>query len=182
MNRRDVLHWFDEHPSAIHDDPHSLVSRCERCVRRHAMEDAWLAAKAYVAERAHTWVSEWSPPASEAFVAREICHRLAYELRTHEPEVPDGAEDHLAGGSVVDRLDPEAWEILRPWVRELARDEEHRTWLQIVRFTDRRGGSLIREHGLTRERGWDERHRYTAIAAHVADILAREYSLQAHPR
>jgi hypothetical protein len=182
MDRTEVLRWFEEHPAAAHGDVEQIVTRCERAVRRHAAEDAWLAAKQYVERRAETWHEEWSPPASEAFVTPEVCHQLAWELRRHEPEVAEADTDHLAGGPVMDALEPDGWTFLRRWVRELAADEEHRIWQEIVRFTDRRGRSLARERKLSQDWRWDAEHRYTVIAAHVAEILAHDYSIHAHPR
>ncbi len=182
MERKEVERWFQEHPSAAHGDPEEILSRCERAVRRHAAEDAWLAAKRYVEERGREWETEWSPPASEAFVTPEVCHTLAWELRTHEPAPEDADADHLAGGPVMDALEPEGWAFLRRWVRELASEEEHRIWQEIVQFTNRRGRSLARERKLSQDWDWDAEHRYTVIAAHVAEILAHDYSVHAHPR
>ena len=182
MDRSEVLRWFREHPATAHGDPEEIVSRCERAVRRHAAEDAWLAAKHYVERRGHEWEHEWSPPASEAFVTPEVCHQLAWELKSREPEVTMEDSERLAGGPVKEALEPEAWSFLRRWIQELAEEEEHRIWQEIVRFTDRRAKSLAKERKLSDRWDWDEGHRYTVIAAHVAEILARDYSLHAHPR
>ncbi len=182
MDRHDVQTWLEEHPEAREGDPAALVEKCERAVRRHAIEDAWLAAKAFATERAREWEKDWSPPASEDFVAREICHQLAWELRRHEPEVGAADADHLAGGPVMEALAPAGQRVVAAWVRDLATLEEHLAWEEIVRFTDHHGPTLIRENGMTRELGWDEGHRYSVIAAHVLDLLAREYSVRAHPR
>jgi hypothetical protein len=59
---------------------------------------------------------------------------------------------------------------------------EHRTWVEIVRFTDHHARDIIRREHYTLDSGWDARHQYSTIASHVAQILAREYSLRAHPR
>ena len=72
--------------------------------------------------------------------------------------------------------------MIREWVLDLASAEEHRAWLEIVQFTDHRARHIIRSEGFTSESSWDEDHQYSAIAAHVARILARDYSLHAHPR
>ena len=182
MDRRDIEAWFRKNPPATRVDVGELLDCCERAVRRHAREDAWLAAKSYAEDRARQWHGGWSPPASEAFVTREVCHELAWELAHHEPKVEAGAEEHLAGGPVREAMPDDAWETIRSWVLELAADEEHRAWREIVRYTGRRARHIIREQGFTRETGWDESHRYSEIASHVAQILAREYSLRAHPR
>lgn len=182
MDRNDVRSYLRENPPASRVDVDALLERCERAVRRHAREDAWLAAKAFALDRARRWQGQWSAPASERFVTTEVCHELAHELAHHEPEVEAGAEDHLAGGPVREALSEEAWQQLGQWVRELAAEEEHRAWREIVRYTDRCARQIIRREGFTRESGWDAEHRYTALAAQVARILARDYSVHAHPR
>lgn len=182
MHRTDVERWFHEHPPESRVEIQELLDRCESAVRRHAQEDAWLAAKSYALERAREWESEWGMPASERRVAEDVCHELSWELAHHEPTVEPGAEEHLVGGSVRQALSPEAWEVIRRWVLEQAASEEHRTWREIVKFTDHRAREIIRREHFTLESDWDDRHQYTAIAAHVAQILAHEYSLRAHPR
>jgi hypothetical protein len=182
MDRTEIEAWFRKNPPETRVDVEEMLDRCESAVRRHAREDAWLAAKRYAEERARQWHGGWSPPASEVFVTTEVCHELAWELRHNEPAVEDGAEEHLAGGPVREALPDEAWEMIRRWIHDLAAREEHTTWSEIVRYTNRRAGDIIRRQGFTRETGWDEGHRYSEIASHVAQILAHEYSLRAHPR
>ncbi len=82
----------------------------------------------------------------------------------------------------MDSLEPDGWAFLRRWVRELALDEERRIWPEIVEFTNKRGRSLKRERKLSQDSDWDAEHRYTVLAAHVAEILAHDYSIHAHPR
>jgi hypothetical protein len=182
MDRRDVEAYFQKNPLSNRLDVKELLDRCERAALRHAREDAWLAAKAYALERARQWQSEWSQPASERFVTNEICHELAWELGHHEPHPEPGSEEHLVGRLVKEALPDEAWEVIRKWVLELASAEEHRAWREIVHFTDHRARHIIRSEGFTAEATWDEDHQYAAIAAHVARILAHDYSLHAHPR
>lgn len=182
MDRTDVEKWFRENPPESRVNVQELLDRCESAVRRHAQEDAWLAAKSYALGRAREWATEWSPPASEQFVTREVCHELSWELAHHEPSPEPGSEEHLVGGPVREALSAEAWDVIRRWVLELAAAEEHRAWLEIVSFTDHRARDIIRREGFTLDAGWDAGHRYSAIAAHVAEILAHEYSLRAHPR
>ena len=182
MDRSELERWFRDNPPESRVDVTELLDRCEAAARRHAREDAWLAAKSWALGRAERWEQEWSPPASEHFVTSEVCHELAYELAHHEPVVGEEAGEHLAGGPVMEALSGEAWEKIRRWVVELAAAEEHATWREIVRFTDHRAKKLIREQGFTRDIGWDPDHRYSAIAAHVARILAHDYSVHAHPR
>jgi hypothetical protein len=182
MDRHAVEDYFRKNPPSNRVNVKELLDRCERAVQRHAREDAWLAAKAYALQRAKQWQSEWSQPASESFVTGEVCHELAWELEHHEPAVEAGAEEHLVGRLLKEVLSADAWAVIREWVLDLAAEEEHRAWREIVDFTDHRARYIIRHEGFTRESSWEDDHQYTAIAAHVARILAHEYSLHAHPR
>ena len=182
MDRKAVEDYLKKNPPSTRVDVKELLDRCERAVQRHAREDAWLAAKSYALERARQWKSEWSQPASERFVTSEVCHELAWELEHHEPKVEPGAEEHLAGLPLKESLPEDAWQAIRQWVLDLASEEEHRAWREIVDFTDRRARHIIKHEHMNLDSNWEEDHQYTAIAAHVARILAREYSLHAHPR
>ncbi len=183
MTRDDVLHWLEEHRDAVHGDPDALLARCEQAVRRHATEDAWVAAKRWAQRRQHEFEAEsWGAHASEAFVANEVCHQLAWELRHHEPPIEPGAEEHLAGGPIQRSLGPDAWQVLASWVREIAAEQQHTVWREIVRYTDRRARSLIREQHLSRDCDLDHTRHYPEIAADVAAMLADDYSVHAHPR
>ena len=73
-------------------------------------------------------------------------------------------------GTVRTALASDEWELIRPWVREQAAAEEHRTWLEIVKFTHRRAREIIRRNQFTLDAPWDEdaSHSYSMIAAHVA--------------
>ena len=76
---------------------------------------------------------------------------------------------------------PQARRQLRLWILELAREEEHRVWEEIVRFTDARGRSLARQGSLA-DAG-DERAGLSVseTAARVADILVEDCEAHAHP-
>jgi hypothetical protein len=183
MDRSEILRWLEAHPAAVHGEASEILERCEHAVRRHAAEDAWLAAKSWAERRRRDFESHgWGNHASEAFVAGEVCHQLAWELRHHEPEVAAGAEEHLAGGPVREALEPDGWAVLSGWVLELAREQEHATWREVVRFTDRRARSLVRERQLSRDQSLENARHYPEIAADVAGLLARDYSVHAHPR
>lgn len=183
MNRDDVLRWLMQHPSSVYADPGSVISRCERAVRRHAVEDAWLAAKRYAEVRRRQFEAEgWGNHASEAFVTEEVCHQIAYELRHREPLVEREDAERLAGGTVQGAVDGDGWEVLVRWILDLARDQELSTWREIVRFTNRRGRELVRERHLSHDCDLEHTRHYPEIAAQVADALAHDYSLHAHPR
>ena len=182
MERTAILEWLRQHPDLVHGDAEEVVDRCERAVRRHAREDAWLVAKRYVAERQHGWEEAPGAHASETFVAREVCQRLALELRDHEPAPHGGDEEHLAGGPIKSALAPEGWEHLIPWILQIAREEEHEAWLEIVRHTRQQARELIRAHHLSSDNSFDHTRCYGDVAAQIAGILARDFSEHAFPR
>ena len=182
MRREQVLQWLREHPEAVHGDPEEILARCEPVVRRHAREDAWIAAKRYVTEHMQEWTGRQGAHASEAYVAHEVCDQLAHELKHHEPKVEPGAEDHLAGGVLKATLEPEGWQALVGWIVQVAREEEHAAWAEIVRFTKRRARDLIREHHLSNDNDFDHTRCYGEIAPRIADMLAHDYSRHAFPR
>ena len=183
MNREEILRWLESHRAAIEGDPEELVARCERAVRRHATEAAWLAAKSWAERRRRDFQAEgWGNHASDAFVATEVCHQLAWELAQKEPAVEPGSEERLAGGPLRRRLAPRGWHVLEPWIRDLAAEQEHAVWSEIVRFTHRRARSLVRERHLSRDCDPDHSRHYPEIAAEVAGLLARDFSLHAYPR
>lgn len=182
MDRATVLTWLRRHPEVVHGDAEAIVSRCEDAVRRHAREDAWIGAKRYVAERGHEWEESHGARASEAFVAREVCQLLADGLKRHEPTPQEGDEEHLAGGPVKAALEPEGWQFMIPWIIEVARDEEHRTWGEIVRHTKKHARELIASHHLSSDTDFDHTRCYGDVAAQIAGILARDFSEHAFPR
>jgi hypothetical protein len=182
MTREEILRWLEEHRAAIRGDPEDLLERCERAVRRHAREAAWLAAKAWAERRRGDYAAEpWGNHASEAFVAAEVCHQLAWELAHREPGVAPGSEERLAGGPLRRALEDEAWQAVAPWIRELAAAVEHATWREIVRFTHQRARSLVRERHLSRDCDLDHARHYPEIAAEIVGELARDYSVRAFP-
>ncbi len=182
LQRHQVEHWFQEHPGLVHGDVHELMARCEPSIRRHAREDAWMAAKRYVEQKEHDWDEASGAHASEVYVAADVCSRIARELAHHEPEPHEGDEDHLAGGLVKAELEPEGWAYLARWVLDVAREEEHKTWQEIVRFTHTRARSLVEEHHLSSDTRFDHTHCYGQVARRIAAMLERDYSLHAFPR
>ena len=182
MDRARMINWFEEHPQAISRDPVALVERCEHEVKRHAAEEAWLAAKAYVEECEREWEHSWGfPRASETFVALEVCRRLARELQNMEPHVRPGDEEQLIGEKLMRSLDPLARKVLGDWALELAEHEEHLVWERIIRFTRAHGRVLARQ-GLLSNDVTPESGNYFAKAAGIAHRLVNEYEAHAHPR
>jgi hypothetical protein len=180
MRRNDVMNWLEHHPRCVHGDARRLLYCCDIEVRKHAEEDAWMRAKSIVEEQKEVWEHSWGFHASEAFVAREICHKFALKMRELEPEVPEGDEEELAGEGVMAAFEPEARPILCKWIHDLACEEEHHVWQDIVRFTDKRAIALEREGKLSRELSWEGSHPYTETAARVAGILASDCERRAH--
>ena len=182
MNRATVLEWLHQHHEVVHGDAQEIVTRCERAVRRHAREDAWMFARRYVVDRQHAWEESHGAHASEAFVAREVCQQLAEELRDREPAPHRGDEEHLAGGPIKAALEQDGWEHLIPWILEIAREEEHETWSEIVRHMKRYARDLILSHHLSSDTSFDHTRCYGDVAAEIAGILARDLSAHAFPR
>ncbi len=182
MDREGMIHWLEQHPQPIGRDPEALVDRCEREVKRHAAEDAWLAAKAYVEGCEYEWEHSWGfPRASEMFVALEVCRRLARELQHIEPHPEPGDETHLIGPKLMRSLDPQARAKLGDWARELAEAEEHEVWEQIIHFT-RIHGRMLAQQGLLSNDMSPESGNYFAKAAGIARRLAEEFEAHAHPK
>jgi hypothetical protein len=175
----EVMEWLETHPQTIHGDPLDIMQRCERSVRHHAAAIAWRDARDFVRSRRRLWEQRWGfEVESDDFVAREICGLLAHELRGQQPSLPDGAEDDLADADVLADLDRVAWVHMRPWVRELAIDEERATWKHVVRFTRKRGRALVREGRMPAANEPSERS-YSGRATSVADILMTDYDAMA---
>ena len=182
MERDDVERWLERHREAVHADPHTLLDRCEREVRERTERDAWSHAAEIAEERLHAFEDTFALPASDAFVAREVCHELARELRRREPAVDESSLTDLVSRSVLQALDEPARVQMRTWLLELAQKEEHRAWLEIVRFTHQLARSLSRGGGASRELAWDFDHSYARTAARVASILVEEYEAHAAGR
>jgi hypothetical protein len=179
MDRGEVLHWLEEHPREVHGAPSEIVDRCEAEVRRHAAENAWGAAKAYVEGRMHEWEQEWGCHATESSVARTVCPMLANELKRHEPLVRPGSGREWAGPELLAVLDPEARQKVIEWVRELAQDVEHRIWKEVVRFTRNEAKSLVRAGRVSDDDSYEATENFAHKAAHVAQLLIEDYERQA---
>lgn len=183
MLREEILQWLSEHRDSIRGEPAELVSRCERAVRRHATEAAWLSAKAWAERRRREFAEEgWGNHASDAFVANEVCHQIAWELAHHEPRVEPGSEERLATGPLRRAVGEEAWEQLSPWIRALAAEQEHAVWSEIVRFTHARARSLPRERQLSTASDLDHARHYPEVAAEIAGELVKDFSRRAYLR
>lgn len=181
MQRERVLHWLTEHPDAVHGDADEILSRCERAVRRHAREMMWLAAKAYAARRRGDWDAFFGAHASEAYTAREVCHDIAWGLRQHEPGFEREDAERLAGAPVKNAVGSEGWDLLLPWILELARIRGHEVWREIVAYTDRHARELIRRHHLSEDCSLNHSRCYGEVAAQIVELLERDYASRAFP-
>ena len=59
---------------------------------------------------------------------------------------------------------------------QIAREEEHEAWREIVRHTRQQAQQLIRAHHLSSEIRFDHTRCYGEVAAQIAGILARDFS------
>ena len=177
MERQEVEDWLEGHPEAVHADPHLLLDRAEREVRAHAEEEAWLRARSIVESHLCHFQESFGLPASDAFVAKEVCHELARELRKREPS--PGAETGRLSESLLRALDAPARGLLAEWTADLARREEHRAWLEVVRFTDHLARTLQRGGELSDALSWDFAHSYPRTAERIVRLLMREYEARA---
>jgi hypothetical protein len=175
MKRSEIVDWLRAHHESVHGDPEAVLDQAERDARRHAAEQAWLRAR-QIAERAmETWkVRTGGMHAREDWAAREFCHELAREMRHLEPH-PEGDETVLVDRATLDAFESDAREQLRAWVQEVAGEEEHRVWREVVRYTDTRARSLIGDGTLSKEDRWELTHSYAETAARLAAVLAHDF-------
>ena len=184
QSRTELLAWLRAHRTAVQGDPEEILERAERDARRRAAEAAWLHAKEYAQAELTRWRgrSEGSH-ASEDCVAREVCHDFARELRHHEPhDENDADERRWLAPETLGALGEEAREPMRSFLRDVVGEEEHRVWAEVVRFTNHRASSLVRDGVVSTVDGWDETPRYRETAAHVTEILVEDFEARAHPR
>jgi len=179
MKRSYLENWISHHPDAIHADAQSLLDRCEIETRDHARKDAWMHAKEIAERSLHRFEERFGYPASDTFVAREVCHEVARELKHHEPRPEGLGTGDWLNQLLLDALDPSARAMLLEWLDELVEQEEHSTWLEIVRFTDQHARTLIREGHLTDQCEWDLDHTYPLVAVGIVKKLIEEFEAHA---
>lgn len=177
MNRNEVERWLDQHEESIRGTSSELLDRCETDVRHHARELAWSHAHDVAESCLGRFRRGFGLPASADFVARELCHELARELRHHEPHPSHPLpENEWLGPRTLAALDPSARSVLAGWLDELADREEHEAWVEIVSFTNHFAATLIRRAHMTRELSWDFDRSYPKLAARIGDMILREYA------
>lgn len=180
MERLELENWLTHHPDQIHTDPDALLERCEKEAREHAHRDAWIQAKNVAEKSLRRFETGFiGHPASDTFVTREVCHEIARELKLHEPTPEDYDSQAWLSQMLLESLDPEAQTMFLGWLKDLAKAEEHSTWLEIVRYTHRSARELIREEHMTDDCDWDLDHTYPIVAARVVRLLMAKFQSQA---
>jgi hypothetical protein len=175
MQRDEILDWLRSHQENVRGDPEQVLERAEHDARCHAAQQAWLHAKKIAEDKLDGWRrASLGSHAAEDTVALEFCHDLARELRHLEPAL-EGDEETLVDPITLGAFDRKSRAQLRTWICEIAGAEEHRVWREIVRFTNARAKSLIRDGTMSTASGWEDTHSYTETAARLASILAHDY-------
>jgi hypothetical protein len=176
MERLELETWLNQHLDLVHTDPSILLNECEREARDHAYCDAWTQAERIAEKTLRRYESGFiGYPASDRFVTREVCHKVARELKENEPVLNDQETELWLNEFLLESLDPEAREMFLLWLKDLASSEEHTAWSAIVRYTHRSARNLIREEGMTDDCEWDLGHTYKVVAARVIRILIAKY-------
>jgi hypothetical protein len=177
MERTHLESWITHHPGSIHADSIALLDQGEHDALDHAHRDAWTQAQKIAQKSLRGFQGSSGYPASDTFVAREVCRELARELKLHEPmpNDPTRSEEEWVSRSLLDSLEPEAQRMFVEWIHEMAAKEEHSTWMEIVRFTDHRAKALIQERHLTDQCDWDLDHRYSLVATRVLKMLIADF-------
>jgi len=179
MQRTDLETWFATHPDAIRMNSRALLDECEFEVRHHAHHDAWIHARDVAQKSLRRFERVFGLPASDSFVTREVCHEIARELKRSEPHVGEMREEDWVSDGVLGMLDPRGRAMLNDWLIELAEQEEHAAWVEIVHFTDRLARKLIDDAHMTLDLEWSMEQSYPRVAARVARMLIREFETHA---
>lgn len=182
MERRDIERWLAGHPEAVHGDPAALLDRCECEVRERARRDAWRSARRVAEERLHHFETHFGLPASDGFVAREVCHEMARSLKGREPHPGPESDAAQVSAPLLEAVSPGTRSRLRAWLLDLARQEEHEAWGEIVRFTHGLAHSLAPAGAAGLALDWDFAHSYPRTAARVARVLVDEFEARASGR
>jgi len=176
MERLELERWLNQHPDLVHTDPSILLNEYEKEARDHAYCDAWTHAERIAEKSLRGFESGFMGyPAGDRFVTREVCQKVARELKENEPVLDDQETELWLKELLLESLDPEARKIFLLWLRDLASSEEHTAWSTIVRYTHRSARSLIREEGMTDDCEWDLDHTYKIVAARVVRILIAKF-------
>jgi hypothetical protein len=183
LKRDDLLDWLQRHPGWVEDRADKALAAIEQEVRRYAREFAWHRAIDIAHERGEAWSHRSrGMHCPEDWAACEFCKELASDLRMLEPIPDEGSEEEFAGKSHLAQFVGEGRSRVMAWVHDVAAEEEHQAWLDVIRFTKERADSWIEEGTISTEERWDLTHSYTDAAVHASQLLERDYALQAHRR
>jgi hypothetical protein len=176
MERNEVLDWLHDHPQEVANAPEDVIKRCEDAVHEHVSEETWLLACEVARERERYWRDDGGGAhASEAFVAREVCRKLATELRGMEPVPQSGQAGAYVDADALAPLGKAGRTLMLRYVFDLARREEHDTWLHVLDFTRAKGLALARQRRFSKQLDFDRTHGYAETAARVMHILAEDF-------
>ena len=175
MNRMQFESWLVSHPESILMDPRHLLDRCELEVGEHAHEIAWRHASGVASGCLQRFERTFGLPASENFVAKEVCGEVVRALRHHGPHVEQVSEDEWLSRAILDSMTAEARSQLHDWLAELAEQEEQAAWQEIIYFTKHMARSLIAHSQLSNALEWDLERSYPKLARRVIEKLIQEF-------
>lgn len=179
--RDDLLDWLDRHPGSVGGRADQALDAVEQEVRRYARELAWHRAIEIAHERGEAWSHRSrGMHCPEDWAACEFCKELASDLRMLEPVPSEGSEEEFAGKTHLARFQGESRERVMSWVHDLAAEEEHAAWSDVIRFTKKRAESWIEKGIISTEERWELTHSYTDAAVHASQLLEQDYALKAH--
>ncbi len=183
VRRDDLLDWLSHHPDSVNGSADEALDVVEHEVRRYARELAWHRAIDIAHERGEAWSHRSrGMHCPEDWAACEFCKELASDLRMLEPVPEEGSEEEFAGKSHLARFSGESRDRVMHWVHDLAAEEEHEAWRDVIRFTKKRAETWIEKGMISTEQRWELTHSYTEAAVHASELLEKEYALKAHER
>lgn len=181
--RNDLVDWLQRHPGSVEGSAAEVVTAVEHEVRRYARELAWHRAIDIAHERAESWSHRSrGMHCPEDWAACEFCKELASDLRMLEPVPGEGSEEEFVGKVLLGRFHGDSRERVMAWVHDLAAEEEHAAWSEVIQFTKKRAQRWIEEGTISTEERWELTQSYTDAAVHASKLLEQDYALQAHRR
>lgn len=188
MKRKHITHekifeWLRHHPDSIHAPVEGTLDAVEKEVRHCAREAAWHRA----IEIAHTRGEFWrhrshAMHCPEDWAAREFCREFASDLRMLEPVLTEESDEEFVGRAHLEAFSPGGRLRVLSWVHDLAVEETHGAWSDVVRFTKKRAEAWIADGTISTEERWELTRSYADAASHAAALLERDYALRAHAR
>lgn len=181
--RADMLDWLRRHPESVRGPADEALETVEHEVRKHAKELAWHRAIGIAHQRGEAWSHRSrGMHCPEDWAAREFCHEFASDLRMFEPIPEDGSEEEFAGKAHLARFHLGSRARIVTWIHDVAAEEEHQAWQDVIRFTKKRADTWIQDGSISTEERWDYTRSYAEAAMHASELLERDYALRAHAR